>query len=84
MSGEVVIGSADDARLAPHAFRSAILGEVHARPFTSILTPARVLHFAFDTAQERSQTDRVTLGKFCERLGQAAPALLVDEEPPTL
>jgi len=74
VSGEVVIGSAHDARLAPHALRSVILGEVHARPFTPIVMPARVLHFAFDTAQERSQADRVNLSKFCERLGQAAPA----------
>ena len=36
-------------RLTAHAMRAAILGEVHARPFTPLQTPRRILHFAFNT-----------------------------------
>ncbi len=50
MSAEVLIGDGEPARLAPHPLRAAILGEVHARPFTAISIPSRVLHFAFDTS----------------------------------
>jgi uncharacterized membrane-anchored protein len=73
VSGEVLIASADRARLSPHALRAAILGEVHARPFTPIETPCRVLHFAFDTAGDRAQADRAALGQLCERRGHAPP-----------
>src|SRR5581483_3384338 len=67
MSVEVSIGNGDGARLSPHPLRAAILGEVHARPFTSIETPRRVLHFAFDTAGEPAQADRAALTEFCAR-----------------
>jgi uncharacterized membrane-anchored protein len=48
---------------------------VHARPFTPLETPRRVLHFAFDTAGERSQADRTAITNFCERreLGTVKP-----------
>jgi len=36
MSAEVSIGNGKGARLAAHPLRAAILGEVHARPFTPI------------------------------------------------
>lgn len=71
MSAEVSIGNDDGARLSPHPLRATILGEVHARPFTPIETPRRVLHFAFDTAGERAQADRRALINFCERRGLA-------------
>ena len=51
MTADVTIS--EGARLAPHALRAAVLGEVHARPFTAIETPHRILHFAFDTAGGR-------------------------------
>src|SRR5882672_8254359 len=71
MDAEVSIGNGDGARLFPHPLRAAILGEVHARPFTPIETPRRVLHFAFDTAGERAQTDRTALTDFVGRCGLA-------------
>ena len=55
MSVEVTIGDGEGARLKPHRLRAAILGEVHARPFTSIDTPRRVLHFAFDTTGDAAR-----------------------------
>ncbi len=71
MSTEVSIG--EGGRLAPHSLRAAVLGEVHARPFTALATPARVLHFAFDTAEGRAQADRKALVEFCARRELLAP-----------
>src|ERR1700720_244504 len=61
------------ARLEPHPLRAAVLGEVHARPFTPIETPRRVLHFAFDTSGERGEVDRAALVDFCTRRGLLPP-----------
>ncbi len=69
MSAEVSIGNASDARLTPHPLRATVLGEVHARPFTPIETPRRVLHFAFDTTGDAARADRAALAEFCERRG---------------
>lgn len=71
MTTEVLIG--DAGRLAPHPLRAAILGEVHARPFTAIATPSRVVHFAFDTSGPAAQADRAALLAFCEARGLIAP-----------
>jgi uncharacterized membrane-anchored protein len=65
MTADVSIG--DGARLSAHPLRAAVLGEVHARPFTPIETPRRVLHFAFATAGDAARRDRATLGEFCTR-----------------
>jgi uncharacterized membrane-anchored protein len=65
MSTEVTIG--DGAQLTPHPLRATILGEVHARPFTPIATPRRVLHFAFDTSGDAAKRDRAALADFCAR-----------------
>jgi uncharacterized membrane-anchored protein len=70
MSSEVAIGG---GKLEPHRLRAAVLGEVHARPFTPLSTPARVLHFAFDTAGEQAQADRNALVDLCIRRGFAPP-----------
>lgn len=69
MSAEVSIGNGGGARLSPHPLRAAILGEVHARPFTAIETPRRILHFAFDTTGDAARTDRAALADFCARRG---------------
>jgi uncharacterized membrane-anchored protein len=74
MTSEVLIGDGEAARLAPHPLRAAILGEVHARPFTPISVPGRIVHFAFDTSGPRAQTDRANLVAFCEGRGLPAPA----------
>ena len=67
MTAEVTIG--DGARLEAHPLRAAILSEVHARPFTPIETPRRVLHFAFATAGEAAKRDRAALADFCAGRG---------------
>ena len=73
VSADVTIGE-DGRRLAPHRLRAAVLGEVHARPFTPIETPRRVLHFAFETNAERGEADRAALADFCARRALPAPA----------
>jgi uncharacterized membrane-anchored protein len=73
VSAEITIGEGGAARLEPHRLRAAVLSEVHARPFTPIETPRRVLHFAFDTSAERADADRAALVDFCTRRGLTAP-----------
>ena len=70
MSADVIIG---ETRLTPHRLRATVLGEVHARPFTALSTPARVLHFAFDTMSDQAQADRSALGDLCVRRGVQPP-----------
>jgi uncharacterized membrane-anchored protein len=67
MTAEVSI--ADGTRLAPHPLRAAVLNEVHARPFTPIETPRRLLHFAFATTAEAAEADRAAFADFCVRRG---------------
>jgi uncharacterized membrane-anchored protein len=66
MSADVVIGNGEGARLKSHPLRSAILGELHARPFTPIAVPSRIIHFAFDTFGAGASADRANLVAFCE------------------
>ncbi len=73
MTADVTIGNDKDARLKPHPLRAAILGEVHARPFTPLETPTRVLHFAFDTPGESATADRAALADLCKQNGLFAP-----------
>jgi uncharacterized membrane-anchored protein len=54
--------------------RATILGEVHARPFTPIAPPRRVLHFAFETTGDRAEADLAALAAFCTGRGLPAPA----------
>ncbi len=70
MTADVTIGT---GRLAAHPLRAAVLGEVHARPFTPIETPRRVLHFAFETTGERGDADRAALAEFCKSRGLPPP-----------
>ena len=65
MTADVTIK--DGAKLVPHPLRAVILGEVHARPFTAVETPRRILHFAFDTGGEAARADRAALADFCAR-----------------
>jgi uncharacterized membrane-anchored protein len=73
MSADVSIGNGVSTRLQPHPLRAAVLGEVHARPFTPLATPGRVLHFAFQTNAYQVKADRAALKSFCETRGLTAP-----------
>ena len=70
MTADIAIGG---DFLTAHPLRAAVLGEVHARPFTPIETPRRVLHFAFETTAERGEADRAALTAFCVKRGLGAP-----------
>jgi uncharacterized membrane-anchored protein len=70
----VIIGGDSSAKLVPHPLRAAVLGEVHARPFTPLAVPARVLHFAFETTPAQAQADRAGLLRLCQSRGIAGPA----------
>ena len=61
--------SIGDKQFSAHALRAAVLGEVHARPFTPLESPRRILHFAFDTAGERAKGDRAAFTNFCRARG---------------
>src|SRR5450756_261577 len=63
MTADVTINGG--AQLTAHRLRAAVLGEVHARPFTAVDTPRRILHFAFDTAGDAAKADRAALADFC-------------------
>ncbi len=58
---------------ATHPSRSEVLAEVHARPFTAITKPARILHFAFDTSGGRGEAARQALAEFCDAHGLSGP-----------
>jgi uncharacterized membrane-anchored protein len=64
---DVTLG--DSTMLTAHGLRTAVLGEVHARPFTALESPRRILHFAFDTAGERAKADRAAFTNFCRARG---------------
>jgi uncharacterized membrane-anchored protein len=70
MSADVGVGGKS---LFAHPLRAAVLGEVHARPFTPIETPRRVLHFAFETTNEKGEADRTALAAFCAARGLIGP-----------
>lgn len=59
--------------LTQHPLRTAILGEVHARPFAPLATPKRVLHFGFLTDESRAKDARRNLEAFCAEHGTAGP-----------
>jgi uncharacterized membrane-anchored protein len=73
MSADVSIGNGVSTRLEPHPLRAAVLGEVHARPFTPLATPSRALHFAFQANADQAKADRAALKSFCETRGLTAP-----------
>lgn len=71
MASEVRIG--DGKSLYAHPLRAAVLGELHARPFTPIETPGRVLLFAFAGGSAQAQADREALTALCARRGMTPP-----------
>lgn len=61
------------APLVPHRLRASILNELHARPFTALTTPQRILHFGFHTDETLAQQDRRDLEAFCAERGVTPP-----------
>lgn len=58
--------------LKAHPLRLEVLRELHARPFTPIETPQRILHFAF-LREGGAKGDRDTLATLCRTKGISVP-----------
>jgi uncharacterized membrane-anchored protein len=56
-----------------HPQRGAVLGEVHARPFTRLTAPLGALRFAFLNQSDVAAIDRQGFAAFCEVHGLSAP-----------
>lgn len=59
--------------LIEHPLRAAILAETHARPFTPLPTPSRVLRFAFTVDPAAPHRDRADLARLCAACGLTPP-----------
>ncbi len=56
-----------------HPERGQVLGEVHARPFVPLKTPARLIHFAFMTEAAHAAAEHARLSAFCRARGKPEP-----------
>jgi uncharacterized membrane-anchored protein len=60
--------------LTPHPLRAQVLAELHARPFTPIATPSRLLRFGFTADAGAASAATAALMALCEQRGIAPPA----------
>lgn len=56
-----------------HSERTAVLGELHARPFLPITVPRAIFHFAFMTDEAAAKADRQRVGAMATARGLAMP-----------
>ena len=66
-------GASEPLGLTPHPLRGRVLAEIHARPFTPIETPCRVLRFAFMADATGAQRARDGLTDLCKARGLPVP-----------
>ena len=59
--------------LPSHPDRSRVLAELHARPFTAVDAPRRVLHFAFQTSAREAQEDAQRVEQLAARCTPVGP-----------
>ncbi len=57
-----------------HPLRARVLAEVHARPFSPVETPTRLLHLAYVNSAEAAAAHRDALIDLCARCGLPNPA----------
>ncbi len=62
------------ANFTEHGLRRLLVNEVHARPFETLVAPARASHMAWLTGEGAAAQDRAHLAELCRRFGVAAPA----------
>jgi uncharacterized membrane-anchored protein len=60
--------------LTPHPLRAKVLAELHARPFTPVATPSRLLRFGFTADANAASAATAALIALCEQRGIAPPA----------
>jgi uncharacterized membrane-anchored protein len=78
MSTELRIDEGDAARLEAHRLSAAVLSEVHARPFTPIETPRRVLRLQTRSRACRWRRSAITSSAYSDirrkaRMMRASP-----------
>jgi len=59
--------------LQDHPLRATLTNELHARPPTAIVTPARASHLAMLSGEHAAATDRAHVAKLCRSFGVAEP-----------
>jgi uncharacterized membrane-anchored protein len=59
--------------LTPHPLRAQVLAELHARPFTPIATPSRVLRFGFTADADGASVATASLIALCKQRGIEPP-----------
>ncbi len=60
--------------IVEHPARAAVLSELHARPFASMETPRRILHYAYVTDAGQAAAAVRELAAFCSERSLPAPA----------
>lgn len=69
-----MIDELDLRTFTPHPQRDAVLGEVHTRPFTRLVSPFSVIHLAFLAQGEAAASDRCRFIDFCLERNLPPPA----------
>src|SRR3954451_21341771 len=59
--------------LTPHPLRAQVLAELHARPFTPIATPSRVLRFGYTADADGARVATASLIALCKQSGIEPP-----------
>lgn len=75
MTFEMIDRGAAALGLSPHQDRATVLNEVHARPFRPVETPARLIHFAFQSTSAELDAEVTMLSEFsAENGGSGVPS----------
>lgn len=69
-----MIDELDLRTFTPHPQRDAVLGEVHTRPFTRLVSPFSVIHLGFLAQGEAAASDRCRFIDFCLERNLPPPA----------
>ena len=63
----------ESASFSDHPLRSALIEEVHARPFTALEPPVQASHLALVSGEQDAPADLAHLVRLCERFGLSSP-----------
>lgn len=66
-------GPLDESGFIPHPLRARVMAELHARPFTPVPTPGRVLRFVFMAPGEAAVGAVAALASLCAARGLSVP-----------
>ena len=71
--GSVTGGGSPGPCFGDHPLRSAIIEEVHARPFVALEPPVQASHLAFVSGEHGAAADFAHLVRLCQRFGLSPP-----------